>query len=173
MCYRSILEEYDSRRFRLSKSDVAHQVATELRLLQRSVDALDEAAAERLGLNRTDLRCLDVVLGGGPYSAGDLAAELRLSPAATTTVIDRLERAGLVSRTRDAANRRRVLVAATAAAHAADREIYRPVGAAGMKALNRFDEAQLATILEFLRTARKVQENQTARITSGRVTVTD
>jgi DNA-binding MarR family transcriptional regulator len=148
----------------LSKSDVAHHVATELRLLQRSVDAFDEAAARRLGINRTDLRCLDIVLGGGPYSAGDLAAHLRLSPAATTTVIDRLERAGLVSRTRDATNRRRVRVSATAAALAVDREIYRPVGVAGMKALGRFTETQLGTILEFLRAARTVQEDHAARL---------
>ena len=152
----------------MSNSDLSHRVALELRLLQRSVDAFDEAAAGRLGLNRTDLRCLDVLLGGGPYTAGDLAVELRLSPAATTTVIDRLERAGLARRTRDAANRRRVQVAATEAARAIDREIYRPVAAAGLKALRRFDDAQLSTIVEFLLVARQVQENQTARITKGR-----
>jgi DNA-binding MarR family transcriptional regulator len=129
----------------MSNSDLSHRVALELRLLQRSVDAFDEAAAGRLGLNRTDLRCLDVLLGGGPYTAGDLAVELRLSPAATTTVIDRLERAGLARRTRDAANRRRVQVAATEAARTIDREIYRPVAAAGLKALRRFDDAQLST----------------------------
>ena len=152
----------------MSKSDLTHRVAHELRLLQRGTDAFDEAAAARLGLNRTDLRCLDVLLGGGPFSAGDLAVELRLSPAATTTVIDRLERAGLATRTRDSANRRRVQVAATEAAHAIDREIYRPLAAAGLEALRRFDDAQLATIVDFLRVAREVQKNQTARITEGR-----
>ncbi|HEY9411670.1 MAG TPA: MarR family transcriptional regulator [Jiangellaceae bacterium] len=140
------------------------EIARQIRLLQQSFDVFDEAAASLLGLNRTDLRCLDVVLGGGPLSAGELSAASKLSPAATTTVIDRLERAGYVSRARDAGNRRRVLVAATDAARAAEAEIFRPVGHAGAKALDRYGEDQLATILDFLRTARQIQENHTARI---------
>ncbi|MFC4609347.1 MarR family winged helix-turn-helix transcriptional regulator [Streptomyces maoxianensis] len=139
-------------------------VAQQLRSLQQSFDAFDEAAAGRLGVNRTDLRCLDLVLGAGELSAGELSAALKLSPAATTTVIDRLERIGLVVRSRDAANRRRVLVTATDAARAAEAEVYVPVGVAGAEALSRYDEEQLATILDFLQTARQVQEGQAARL---------
>jgi DNA-binding MarR family transcriptional regulator len=130
----------------------------------KSVNRLDEAAADRLGLNRTDLRCLDVVPGGGPLTAGELSAALKLSPAATTTVIDRLERVGLVSRARDVDNRRRVLVAATDAARAAEAEIFAPVSSAGARALQRYDEDQLAVILDFLHRARRVQEEQIARV---------
>jgi DNA-binding MarR family transcriptional regulator len=128
---------------------------------------LDDAAAARLGLNRTDLRAVDIVLAnGGPLSAGELTKALKLSPAATTTVIDRLERAGLVRRTHDVENRRRVLVTATDSARLIEQDIYLPVGAAGTKALGRYDKGQLATILDFLQTARQVQEGQTARIST-------
>ncbi|HWM37931.1 MAG TPA: MarR family transcriptional regulator, partial [Streptomyces sp.] len=99
-----------------------------------------------------------------PIAAGELTRAAKLSPAATTTVIDRLERAGFVARSRDAANRRRVLVAATEAARAAEREVYKPVGEAGTAALRRYDEDQLALIAGFLETARLVQEDQTARL---------
>jgi DNA-binding MarR family transcriptional regulator len=145
---------------------VVEDVARQLRSLQQSFDAFDEAAAARIGVNRTDLRCLDLVLGAGALSAGELSAGLKLSPAATTTVIDRLERAGLVARTRDAANRRRVLVTATDAARTAEAEVFRPVGLAGAQALGRYDEKQLATILDFLQTAREVQEAQVARLSA-------
>ena len=149
----------------MSKDELIRDVAMQLRLLQQSFDAFDEAAASRLGLNRTDLRALDLVLAnGGPMSAGELTSALKLSPAATTTVIDRLVRAGLVSRTRDAEDRRRVLVTATDAARTIEQDIYLPVGAAGAQALSRYDKSQLATILDFLQTARQVQENQTARL---------
>lgn len=148
----------------MSKEAYIERVAQQLRSLQQSFDAFDEAAAARLGVNRTDLRCLDLVLGAGPLSAGELSTALKLSPAATTTVIDRLERAGLVARTRDAANRRRVLVTATDAAGAAEAEVYLPVGAAAAEALGRYDEEQLATILDFLKVAREVQEGQAARL---------
>lgn len=148
----------------MSKIELAHRVAREIRLLQQSFDAFDEAAAGRLGINRTDLRALDVVLGRGPVTVGELTAALRLSPAATTTVVDRLERAGLVARTRDAANRRRVLVEATEAARAAERSIYRPVGEAGLRALTRYDHRQLETIVDFLTTARAVQQEHAERV---------
>ncbi|MFG2826253.1 MarR family winged helix-turn-helix transcriptional regulator [Streptomyces sp. NPDC048434] len=124
----------------------------------------DEAAAAVLGLNRTDLRCLDLILAEGSMAAGELTAAAKLSPAATTTAIDRLERAGFVTRSRDAANRRRVLVTATEAARAAEREVYGPVGEAGRRALRQYDERQLAAVLDFLEAARRIQEEQTARL---------
>lgn len=148
----------------MSKDDGVSEVAARMRLLQQSVDAFDEAAAAWLGLNRTDLRCLDLILAKEPMSAGELTTAAKLSPAATTTAIDRLERAGFVTRSRDAANRRRVLVAATEAARAAEREVYGPLGKAGMSALRRYGEEQLAVIIDFLETARRVQEEQTARL---------
>ncbi|WP_330250607.1 MarR family transcriptional regulator [Nocardia sp. NBC_00565] len=101
------------------------------------------------------------MLGRGPLAAGELSAQLELSPAATTTVIDRLVRAGFVTRTQDQANRRRVLVAATEAAQATADEIFGPVGRAGAKALARYNSEQLAVILDFLRTALEVHRAQT------------
>jgi DNA-binding MarR family transcriptional regulator len=79
-------------------------------------------------------------------------------------VIDRLERAGWVKRSRDPDNRRRVIVVPTEAARDAERRIHLPVATAGREALQRYDERELATILDFLRTARRVQEEQAARI---------
>ncbi|GGO47397.1 MarR family transcriptional regulator [Streptomyces daqingensis] len=147
-----------------ASDEAARDVARRMRLLQQSFDVFDEAAAARLGVNRTDLRCLDLILAGGSLSAGELSVAARLSPAATTSVIDRLERVGYVTRSRDGANRRRVLVAATEAARTAEREVYGPVGEAGRSALRDYDADQLALIGEFLETARRVQEEQTARL---------
>lgn len=148
----------------MSKDDTSRNIGAEIRLLQQSFDAFDEAVAARLGLNRTDLRCLDVLLARGPLAAGEISTALRLSPAATTSVIDRLERAGMAVRDRDPGSRRRVLVSATEAARQAEAEIYLPVGRAGAQALRRYTAEQLATILDFLRTARRTQEEQADRI---------
>ncbi|WP_040783863.1 MarR family winged helix-turn-helix transcriptional regulator [Nocardia pneumoniae] len=148
----------------MSKDELIGEIGTQLRLLQQSFDLFDEAAAAHLGLNRTDLRCLDVVLGRGPLPAGELSAALKLSPAATTTVIDRLERAGFVARAQDPANRRRVLVTATDAAGEVAQRIFEPVGRAGAQALGRYDTDQLALILDFLHTALAVHREQTDRV---------
>ena len=64
-----------------------------IRRYQREIDALDQALAERLGLNRTDLRCVDVLLDR-PLSMTELADQAGLSQSAMTTALDRLENAG-------------------------------------------------------------------------------
>jgi DNA-binding MarR family transcriptional regulator len=84
-----------------------------LRRNQVLTDMLDEAAAAYLGINRTDARALDVIDQHGRIAAGDLARELRLSPGAVTTIVDRLERAGYARRVPDPDDRRRVLIETT------------------------------------------------------------
>src|SRR5215813_7664872 len=75
-----------------------------------------QAVAERLGINSTDLECLDSVVLRGPLTAGELADATGLTTGAITGVIDRLERAGFARRERDKDDRRRVLVRAQQAA---------------------------------------------------------
>src|SRR5262249_4352850 len=71
---------------------------------------LDGAVAASLGIDHTAYRCLDLLDQEGPMTAGRLAQRARLSPAATTAVIDRLEHKRLARRIRDEEDRRRVLV---------------------------------------------------------------
>jgi DNA-binding transcriptional ArsR family regulator len=71
---------------------------------------LGQLAAERIGINVTDLNCLNIVAFGGPMTAGDLARATGLTTASITGVIDRLEDGGYVRRERDRADRRRVIV---------------------------------------------------------------
>ena len=53
-------------------------------------------------------------LRGGPQTVGRLGAEVGLSPASVTRLVDRLEKRGLVARSRDVEDRRRVDVRLTA-----------------------------------------------------------
>src|SRR3954470_13835237 len=75
--------------------------------------AFDNLAAERLGVNRTDLHCLNAIENAGGLTAGELAAETGLTSGAVTGVIDRLERAGFARRVADPDDRRRVKVEVT------------------------------------------------------------
>lgn len=72
-----------------------------------------DAVARSGGLNGTDLQTVGLLLSGGPATPGELAARTGLTAGgAITAVIDRLEKAGYVSRARDPHDRRRVLVSA-------------------------------------------------------------
>src|SRR6202451_2115117 len=71
---------------------------------------LGQAAADRIGLNATDLNCLNILSFSGEMTAGELARATGLSTASITGVADRLEEAGYVRRERDPRDRRRVVV---------------------------------------------------------------
>ncbi|GHE03636.1 MarR family transcriptional regulator [Streptomyces alanosinicus] len=74
--------------------------------------------ARLLGLNVTDLTCFAFVLEAGDdlLTAGDLAARAHVTTGAVTGILNRLERAGYVTRRPDPTDRRRVRVAAVPAA---------------------------------------------------------
>ncbi|MGA4507444.1 MarR family transcriptional regulator [Propionibacteriaceae bacterium G1746] len=72
---------------------------------------LQDGIARSAGLNGVDLQVVGVLMAEGPATPGVLAARSGLSSGgAITALIDRLERAGYVTRRRDEADRRRVLV---------------------------------------------------------------
>jgi len=140
------------------------EVARAVALFQSATDLVDEAAAQCLGINRTDLRCLGLLHAHGPMNAGRLGAAAGLSPAATTAAIDRLERAGHTRRVRSAEDRRGVLVELTHEASARLEEIYGPVGCTGMELLARYSDAELHLLHTFLADGYHLQVDQAARI---------
>ena len=70
---------------------------------------LGQVSADRIGINATDLNCLNLVALTGHMTAGDLAKQTGLSTASITGVLDRLEEGGFVRRVRDPHDRRRVI----------------------------------------------------------------
>jgi DNA-binding MarR family transcriptional regulator len=71
---------------------------------------MGQAAADRIGLNATDLNCLNILSFSREMTAGELARATGLTTASITGVADRLEQAGFVRRERDPKDRRRVVI---------------------------------------------------------------
>jgi DNA-binding MarR family transcriptional regulator len=126
--------------------------------------AVDDAAAVAFGINRTDLRIIGALHRDGPLTAGRIAEASGLSPAATTTAIQRLVTAGHATREVDAFDRRRVVVSVTTTAARLLETIYGPVAEAGMSVLDRYGTADLALLGDFLRRGEAVQRDQATRI---------
>ena len=132
------------------------RVADGLRALSTEIDRLDQAAADRYGLNRTDMRALDIVGRAGPLAPTDLARLLGFTTGGATTVLDRLERAGYVCRRADTADRRRLVVETTAATAARDQEVFGDLIRQTGALLATYTDGQLNVINDFLTRARQL-----------------
>ncbi|HET6532715.1 MAG TPA: MarR family transcriptional regulator [Actinoplanes sp.] len=148
----------------MSKQSAVAQAARAAARLGAANDAVDAAAAAVLGVNRTDLRILGLVLDAGALAAGPLATAANLSPAATSTAIQRLVTAGYLSREVDSGDRRRAVVTVTPTAADLLHRVYGPIEGAGHRELARYTAAELAVILDFLHRGERMQLDQAARI---------
>src|SRR5579859_2555739 len=84
--------------------------ATAMRRTGALMQLTGQAAADRIGINATDLNCLNILSFSGHMTAGELARATGLTTASITGVVDRLEQAGYARRERDPHDRRRVVV---------------------------------------------------------------
>jgi DNA-binding MarR family transcriptional regulator len=146
------------------KRKLFEELLIEVRRSQGATDRFDEAVADAVGLNRTDMRCLDVLDREGPVPAGRLAKATGLTSGAITTVVDRLERAGYARRVRDLADRRRVLVEVTPLAGERVSRFYRPHLALSERLYHRYTREQMELLLEFVRASREFNESQALKL---------
>jgi DNA-binding MarR family transcriptional regulator len=86
---------------------------------------------------------------------------VRLTPAAVTALIGRLEARGFVRRKPDASDRRKVLVEMAEATEKLARDAYLPMSEAGAANLGRYTEAELKLFAQILEDSLGIQENMT------------
>ena len=95
---------------RPERAKLAEQFGAAVRRTGSLFQLMGQAAADRVGLNATDLNCLNILSFSGEMTAGELARATGLTTASITGVADRLEEAGYVRRERDLRDRRRVVI---------------------------------------------------------------
>lgn len=83
-------------------------------------------------------------------TAGSLAKQLELTTGAVTGLVDRLERASLLHRVRDPADRRRVRLETSAAGRAVTEQLLEPVRRRSEAVLAEFTPAELAVVKRYL-----------------------
>ncbi len=111
---------------------------------------MSQAAADRVGINSTDLNCLNILSFSGHLTAGELARATGLTTASITGVVDRLEQAGLVRRERDARDRRRVVIhLETEKALGTIAPVFGPMMGSWQRMTEQYTDAELRLIVEF------------------------
>jgi DNA-binding MarR family transcriptional regulator len=132
--------------------------------LQDATDTFDDAAAEALGVNRTDLRVLGVVVRGGRISPSALADAAGLSRGAMTTALDRLEAAGYTRRTPNPQDRRGLTIEATPEAFRRCVQIWGPLAEQSSRVLKPFSTDELEKLVVLLQEVRAIQLSHVERV---------
>ncbi|MGA2284099.1 MAG: MarR family transcriptional regulator [Candidatus Dormibacteria bacterium] len=127
----------------------------------------NQAIADRLGMGVTDLHCVNLLDIEGPMTAGRLAELMGLTTGAVTGVLDRLERAGLVRREADPADRRRVVARLVPAGMERVRVAFDAVGAGVQEIYAGYDEAQLRLLVEHAERSAELTRRITAEMRTG------
>jgi DNA-binding MarR family transcriptional regulator len=149
---------------RQSKQELLDAIGDQFRSQQNWSDAFDEIASEILGLNRTDMRVIDIVTRKGRASAGEVAKEAALTTGGVTAVVDRLEKVGYLKRVRDPDDRRRVWLEATPELYEKSWEIWGPMSDLWQSRAKKLSREQLEFILWFLAEGNEMMNGQIERV---------
>jgi len=142
-----------SRQARAVATDVL-EIITLLRALSVESDRFVGTLAHSHALHRTDLNALSVIIDaarrGEPVTAGELGSRLNLSSPATSALLDRLVRAGYVTRLRSTRDRRKVELQVTAAAAAVGQASMEPLARRVGGVVEALEPEQLELVTRFL-----------------------
>jgi len=152
----------------MKKTELIGQLFEAVRANQLATDKMDGTAARTMGVNRTDMRALDIVERLGPISAGRISLDAGLTSGAVTAVIDRLVDKGYVRRVPDPGDRRRVLIEKTEKLDKISKRLYGPLAERSLPWLDKFSNAELEAIVRFLKLGTDLVERRVAELIEER-----
>ena len=112
-----------------------------------------QVIATQAGVNMTDVQCLNLLTLEGPMTPSQIAQAMAMSKGgAITAMIDRLEKAGYLRRTRDQHDRRKVLVEAEIDGEPLRRlaDLFTPIGAGFTSVAADYTDDQLEVVVDYL-----------------------
>lgn len=136
----------------------------EFRRLRVQMGFFEQAVAERLGMNRTDLHVITLLHDTGSLTAGEIALATNLTTGAVTAVIDRLEKSGWARRERDPADRRRVVVKLAAERRRQITQVFLPMLRRSAEVYAELSPTDRDVLLAFLRKAYPLLHRETAKL---------
>jgi DNA-binding MarR family transcriptional regulator len=105
--------------------------------------------AAEVGLNGTDMQCLNLLELQGRATPGEFARWAFLTTGGVTVVLDRLEKAGYIRRQPNPHDRRSSIIRPVPSKFRKLRPHYQAKGRALMEVLSAYNEQELSLILDF------------------------
>jgi DNA-binding MarR family transcriptional regulator len=148
------------------RANIREEFTREIRQFTGISASFFRAAAARIGIAVTDMQVLDILDLTGPSTAGQLADLTGLTTGAITRILDRLEEAGLVRRARDPNDGRKVIVRIERGKDEMSkvRSILDSVEKTWDEVASRYDEEQIAFLLEFLKYSNELSRKELAQL---------
>ncbi|MFJ9244677.1 MarR family winged helix-turn-helix transcriptional regulator [Streptomyces sp. NPDC101776] len=132
---------------------------------QGAVDDFDRELARLLGVNETDLRCLEILLSVPEITPRELSRQLGLTTGSVTTMLDRLEKLAYLTRTPHPDDRRKTLIRVTPEAAQRSYGLIGPfVEDAGRRVRGRYTPDQLELVIDYLTFTREIQQGHVERL---------
>jgi DNA-binding MarR family transcriptional regulator len=133
-----------------SRAELVGAALGALRRLGTETDGLDQRAANRFEISRTDLQLIDRLRSDGPQTPSYLARSVGLTSGGLSIALERLERIGYIQRSQHPDDRRSVLVQVTEAIVPLEEEVFGPLIQEMKSLLDTYGDRELTIIREFL-----------------------
>jgi DNA-binding MarR family transcriptional regulator len=154
----------DNAEARRRKRRLTNTIKESLRELSIQLSLLNHQVGVHLDIRDVDLDCLDLIARHGPLGPSALARRAGLHPATMTGILDRLERAGWVSRERDPADRRGVVIGLRRERGAEVLALYAGMNSAMDGLCAGYGEDELKVIADFLRRSADAGQHATEEL---------
>jgi DNA-binding MarR family transcriptional regulator len=122
------------------------------------------AMTEWAGLNATDMECLRLLFLKGIATPSELARHTGLTSGATTAMLDRLEKAGLIERRPNPNDRRGILIAPTKSSSKKVASWFESARDAQDKLISSYSESELEIISDVFERFAKLWDDERIKV---------
>ena len=134
-----------------------------LRKASRSSLMLRQSIAQSMNLNASDAECIDYLMEMGPATAGALAEATGLTTGAITAILGRLEQVGLIARTKDPNDRRKVIVTLIPKKHAKAAKVYAVMAQDAYQLLSGYSPKELKFLFRHTQALEEIHKRHTKK----------
>ena len=144
----------------VSKNKLVRQALLAVRDYNFSNVLLRNTVVEKLGVNITDWECLGLLLQKGVSTPTELAVHTGLTSGATTAMLDRLERGGIIERHRNPDDRRGTLIVVVKEKAAELAALFASARRAQDQLLSSYTEEELEFLSDFINKLARVLDQE-------------
>jgi DNA-binding MarR family transcriptional regulator len=147
-----------------TKTDLKKRALTAVRDYGVQLTLFRNAMSEWAGLNATDMECLGHLFRKGIATPSELARQTGLTSGATTAMLDRLEKAGLIERRPNPDDRRGTLITPAESAAQKAASWFESARNAQAELISTYSASELEIISDVFERFAKLWEQERAKL---------